>query len=115
MPVEKLHCCECAELCSRPEQQRAADAIGRGCSMNPNWRLGSNHSAQQWANKMAQRGWTAQQITEAMANGQRFSAANNVNLGNPATRYVHPTTGRSVVVDDVTEEVIHVGADGFLY
>jgi len=30
-----------------------------------------------------------------------------------ATRFVNPTTGRSVVVDNVTSEVIHVGADGF--
>ena len=47
--------------------------------------------------------------------GQCFPAVNKVNPGNSATRYVHPTTGRSVVVDDVTHEVIHVGGDGFLY
>jgi hypothetical protein len=64
---------------------------------------------------MLQRGWTPDQITEAIQNGQRFPAANNVNTSNPATRYVHPTTGRSVVVDDVTAEVIHVGGDGFVY
>jgi hypothetical protein len=38
-----------------------------------------------------------------------------VNEGNTATRYVHPETGRSVVVDDETKEVIHVGGDGFKY
>lgn len=81
----------------------------------PTWKLGSNHSATQWANKMTQRGWTPEQISEAIANGQRFPAANNVNPGNAATRYVHPTTGRSVIVDNVTKEVIHVGGDGFLY
>lgn len=64
---------------------------------------------------MAQRGWTEDQITEAILSGQKFSATNQVNPATPATRYVHPTTNRSVVVDDVTEEVIHVGADGFLY
>lgn len=64
---------------------------------------------------MVQRGWTPDQITEAIQTGQQFPAANNVNLGNAATRYVHPTTGRSVVVDDVTNEVIHVGADGYVY
>lgn len=79
------------------------------------WRLGSNHSAQQWQNKMAQRGWTAQQISEAIQNGQQFPAVNNVNAGNAATRYVHAATGRSVVVDEVTGEVIHVGGDGFVY
>ena len=36
-----------------------------------------------------------------------------MNPGNSATRYVHPETGRSVVLDDVTREVIHVGGEGF--
>ncbi len=81
----------------------------------PSWRFGSNHSAQQWQDKMVQRGWTLDQIAEAIQNGQRFSAANKVNPDNPATRHVHPTTGRSVVVDNVTGEVIHVGGDGFIY
>jgi hypothetical protein len=35
--------------------------------------------------------------------------------GNPATPYVHPKTGQSVVLDDVTGEVIHVGGPGFTY
>jgi hypothetical protein len=64
---------------------------------------------------MAQRGWTPDQITEAIQNGPKFSATNNVNPVNPATRYVHPTTGRSVVVDNVTGEVIRVGGDVFVY
>lgn len=81
----------------------------------PSWRLGGNHSAQEWQNRMARRGWTAQQISEAIQNGQQFPAANNVNPGSAATRYVHPTTGRSVVVDNATGEVIHVGGDGFVY
>jgi hypothetical protein len=79
------------------------------------WKLGANHSPQQWQTKMLKRGWTPQQISEAIQNGQTFPATNLVNSGNGATRYVHPSTGRSVVVDDVTEEVIHVGADGFVY
>ena len=84
-------------------------------SSQPTWRLGSNHSAQQWQNKLAQCGWTLQQISEAIRNGQQFQAVNNVNPGNAATRYVHPATRRSVVVDNLTGEVIHVGGDGFVY
>jgi hypothetical protein len=38
-----------------------------------------------------------------------------VNKGNVATTYVHPETGRSVVVEDETSEVIHVGGDAFKY
>jgi hypothetical protein len=61
--------------------------------------------------QMTSRGWTETQILEALqtpgipARGKR----------GPATRYVHPRTGRSVVVDDTTGEVFHVGGDGFEY
>ena len=81
----------------------------------PSWKLGTNHSQAQWQNKMRNRGWTPEQITEAIQKGQQVPAVNQVNPANSATRYIHPTTGRSVVVDDVTEEVIHVGGDGFVY
>jgi len=77
--------------------------------------LGKNHSAEQWQNKMDQRGWTSDQISEAIKTGTTVPATNLVNPGNPATRYIHPTTGRSIVMDDVTEEVIHVGGDNFVY
>lgn len=81
----------------------------------PVWKLGDHKSAQKFRNQMQKRGWTPEQIDEAMARGQRFPAPNQVNPGNPATRYVHPETGRSVIVDDVTKEVLHVGGDGFKY
>jgi hypothetical protein len=63
---------------------------------------------------MARRGWTPEQVDEAVASGRQVRAANKAN-GNPATRYIHPTTGQSVVFDDVTGEVIHVGGSGFKY
>ena len=84
-------------------------------SANPTWKLGGHHSAVKWQNEMVKRGWTPQQIDEAIAGGQKFTAPNKVNPVNTATRYVHPQTGRSVVVDDVTNEVLHVGGDGFQY
>jgi len=66
------------------------------------------------ARQMGSRGWTDEAIQEAMQSGQQVKAVNKA-TGNPATRYVHPTTGQSVVVDDVTREVIHVGGPGFKY
>lgn len=86
-----------------------------GISGTPNWRLGANHAAEQWRNKLRQRGWTPDQIDEAIRRGQEIVAANNINPANGATRYVNPITGRSVVLDDNTREVIHVGGDGFVY
>jgi hypothetical protein len=89
---------------------RAAKA-GAGSS----WKLGGFKSAEKWASQMAKRGWTPEQITQAVQKGERFAAENLVNKANTATRFVHPQTGRSVVIDDVTKEVIHVGGNGFKY
>jgi hypothetical protein len=80
-----------------------------------NWTYGDHKSAQKFHNQMQKRGWTPQQIDEAMTSGNRVPAPIQVNPRNTATRYVHPTTGRSVVVDNVTHEVLHVGGDGFRY
>lgn len=63
---------------------------------------------------MGARGWTEDAIQEAMSSGKKINAVNKA-TGAQATRYVHPTTGQSVVVDDVTGEVIHVGGPGFKY
>lgn len=74
-------------------------------------KLGRFKSAQKWANQMAKRGWTEEQIDEAWQNGKRYDAPNKVNAGNPAGRYVNPSTGRSIVVDEVLNEVLQVGGD----
>ena len=79
------------------------------------WTLGAGKSAQQWASQMQRRGWTPGQIDEAISSGAQHAAENLVKKGNAAMRYVHPKTGRSIVVDKVTNEVIHVGGDGFKY
>ena len=66
------------------------------------------------AKQMGPRGWTEQQIAEATKSGQQIRAINKA-TGNAAIRYVNPQTGQSVVVDTVTNEVIHVGGPGFTY
>ncbi|MCP5468594.1 MAG: hypothetical protein H7A32_04930 [Deltaproteobacteria bacterium] len=47
--------------------------------------------------------------------GKSFEAINMVNKANGATRYVHPNTGQSVVIDNVTKELLHVGGSAFKY
>jgi hypothetical protein len=84
-------------------------------SANPEWRLGGHHSTVKWQNQFQNRGWTAEQIGEAIQSRKQFPAINKQNPANAATRYVHPQTGRSVVVDKITNEVLHVGGDGFQY
>ena len=83
--------------------------------MSSKWIYGSFKSKTKWANQLAKRGWTEKQIGEAISKGRQFKAVNNVNKANRATRYVHPKTGQSVVIDDVTNELIHVGGPGFKY
>ena len=71
-------------------------------------------SPEKLARQMVQQGWTQEQVSEALAHGRRFWAA-NLETGGSATRYLHLETGRSVVIDDATGEVLHVGGDGFVY
>ena len=86
-----------------------------GAQLANSWRLGGFKSAAKWANQMAKRGWTEAEISEAIASGEPYPATNLVNKANTATRYVHPTTGRSVVLDDATKEVLQVGGNGFVW
>ena len=79
------------------------------------WVYGGFKSSTKWANQLAKRGWTEKQIGEAIAKGKQFNAVNNVNKANTATRYVHPITGQSVVIDNITKELLHVGGKGFKY
>lgn len=64
--------------------------------------------------QMASRGWTAQKVQDAIYYGEQVQAVNKAN-GNPAIRYISPDTGQSVVVDQRTNTVIHVGGPGFKY
>ncbi|TVQ17130.1 MAG: hypothetical protein EA361_03050 [Bacteroidetes bacterium] len=70
---------------------------------------GSFKSVSKWISQFLKRGWTPQKVTEAITKGKSFNAVNMVNKGNGATRYVHPTSGQSVVIDNVTREILHVG------
>lgn len=97
------------DIDSPPKREKTTAAQGK------KWNFGTHKSPQKWVSQMAKRGWTPEQIDEALASGDRFPASNDVNPGNPATRYVNPSTGRSVVVDDSTGELLHVGGDGFRY
>jgi hypothetical protein len=52
-------------------------------------------------------------IEDAIKNGQSYPAPNKLNPRNGATRYVSPQTGQSVVIDNVTGGIIHVGGPNF--
>ncbi len=61
--------------------------------------------------QMSKRGWTKKQIIEAL----HTKGISAMGKDGPATRYVHPITGKSVVVDNKTGEIFHVGGEGFKY
>lgn len=77
--------------------------------------FGAYKSSGKWISQMASRGWTGNTIQEALTIGKKYPAINKVNPANNATRFVHPATGQSVVVDDITNEIIHLGGPGFKY
>jgi hypothetical protein len=79
------------------------------------WVLGGFKSEARWNNQMQSLGWTSEQITNAIANGESFPATNMVNPQNPAVRFVNPVTGQSVVQDSITREILHLGGKGFRY
>ena len=79
------------------------------------WIYGAFKSRSKWVSQFAKRGWTEKMVTEAIISGKSFEAVNMVYKGHSATRYVHPITGQSVVIDNVTLELLHVGGPGFKY
>jgi RHS repeat-associated protein len=92
-----------------------ATKAGEAANAGNSWIYGTFKSEAKWASQFSKRGWTSEQVTEAITKGNSFEAVNMVNKTNGATRYVHPTTGKSVVVDNVTKELLHVGGVGFKY
>jgi hypothetical protein len=66
------------------------------------------------ARQMIGRDWTESAIAEAIEQGRQVPARNFA-TGAAAVRYVHPTSGRSVVVDTRSGEVIQVADYGFRY
>lgn len=99
------------------EAAGAAAAVGarvatRGRSTE--WSFGKYKSSQRWQNQMKDRRWTDKQVTDIIRTGKEAPAPNHINKGNTATRYTDPNTGRFIVRDDITKEIIQISADKFL-
>ncbi len=83
-------------------KEAAAEEVTAVAEDAGSWIWSQSKGAAKSIRQMNQRGWTPQQVTEAIKGGQQFPARNLVNPSNPAIRYVHPITGQSVVQDTVT-------------
>jgi hypothetical protein len=61
--------------------------------------------------QMIKRGWTEQMIREAL----ETDGIPTTGKRGAALRHVHPSLGRSVIIDRTTGEIFHVGGEGYLY
>ena len=65
------------------------------------------------ADDMAARGWTRQDILDTIQNGKEYEGVNKA-TGGPATEFVNSLTGKFVVIDNVTGQVLQVSRPGML-
>lgn len=73
------------------------------------------HLSQHILLSLSKRGWVVNEIQEAYDKGVSYPEVDLTAGAAPATRFVHSTTGKSVVLNNATGRVIHVGGTGFQY
>lgn len=61
---------------------------------------------------MTTRGWTKQEILDTVREGDAYAVTNKA-TGGPATEYVSRSTGKFVVIDNQSGQVLQVGGQGF--
>jgi RHS repeat-associated protein len=71
------------------------------------------HLSQHIQNRMAQRGWTPQEITRVYREGVPSQVPDKTAGFTPATQYVDPATGKFIVVNNATGNVVQVSGPGF--
>ncbi len=77
------------------------------------WSFGTYKSKERWGNQMKERKWTEQEITDRIKTGKADPAPNYINKGNTATRYTDSQSGKFVVRDDVTKEILQIGGEKY--
>jgi hypothetical protein len=61
---------------------------------------------------MTSRGWTKQEILDTVREGDAYAVTNKA-TGGPATEYVSRSTGKFVVIDNKSGQVLQVSGQGF--
>lgn len=66
---------------------------------------------------MMKRGWKFDDIQKTLAKGkwEPHSGQNYLNPGNSMSIVTNQSTGKSLIIDNVTKEVIQLGDKGFLH
>jgi hypothetical protein len=103
--------------------QMALDALGIGLGRVAAWGIDAalaaraakaaeeavdiNNLSNKIVRQMTSRGWTKQEILDTVREGDAYSVTNKA-TGGPATEYVSRSTGKFVVIDDNTGQVLQV-------
>lgn len=82
----------------------------KGGRKDTEWSFDKNKSRTRWENQKKKRGWTDEEITKAIKDGDAYPAE-NFRTNKPATLYEH--NGKYVIRDDTTKEIIQIGGKGF--
>ena len=92
---------------------QAFTALSEAGTGDASWTLGAFKSAEKWASQISKGSWTPDAITNMIETGIQSCVENRVNPGNSATQYLNSDTGRFVVQDDVTGEILQVSRPNF--
>ncbi len=98
-----------------PSQETEGKKPPLGGRSDTEWEFGKHKSEIQWRNRMQNRGWTKEQITDTIKNGDEYPAPNNVRKHDPAataTRY--EKNGKFVVRDNQTKKILQIGGERFI-
>ncbi|MFA6280387.1 MAG: colicin E5-related ribonuclease [Bdellovibrionales bacterium] len=90
---------------------RAFIAVNR---RGADWTLGQFKTPKRWANQMEKRNWTPDEITQTIKLGKKYPSPNKVHPENLAIRYQNHRTGKFVVRDEVTREILQISGDDFI-
>ena len=77
--------------------------------LNKNWK--------NWGNYMSKRGWSGKDIQQTLLKGKwgPYSGTNYLNPGNSMSIVTNPITGKSLIIDNITKEIIQLGGTGFKF
>ena len=91
-----------------------AAAKGGGLFMKYQGNFVLNKNWKNWGNYLSKQGWSGKDIQQTLLKGQwsPHSGTNYLNPGNPMSIVTNPTTGKSLIIDNVTKEIIQLGKTG---
>jgi RHS repeat-associated protein len=77
--------------------------------LNPGWK--------NWATYMSKRGWNFNEIQQTLTKGKwsPHTGNNYLNPGNSMSIVTDPKTGKSLIIDNISKEIIQLGGKGWIF